>query len=129
MLLDLAVDGPDEGAEAELGTVGVEGAEAVEDGVDAAVVDHGEDGAGDRGPGVGAVVGLAVDAAATGDALPGGEAPAVAALEDVDDFIVVCLVVGYKDGFHCGWVKGYLAASWRWSLRRWFLMPRRAKTQ
>ena len=95
------LDVPDEGAEAELLCLEVEGVEGVEEGIDAGVVDDGEDGAVHRGPGVAAVVGVAADAAASLHLRKHAEAPAAAAVEERLDALFIRLVVGYKYGFQC----------------------------
>ena len=51
---DVALDVPDEGAEAELGGGFVHLTEFLEDGIHALVLYHGDDGGGQRWPGVGA---------------------------------------------------------------------------
>ena len=56
--------GPCEGAESEAGLGVIQGAEALQDGGQTVIGDDGDQGGGQRGPRVGAVVGLAAVAAA-----------------------------------------------------------------
>lgn len=120
--------GPDEGAEAKAGALVVEGLEGGQDGADTVVLDDGHYGSGQRGPCVAAVVGLAVDAAASGDLVPGCESAAVVAFEHFDYALAVSLVEGYEYAFHTFCIiLGFLFLAC--SLRRAFLMPLPANTQ
>ena len=51
-------------------------------------------------PRVGSVVGLAKVRAATADLIPAGETPLLKTVEDIDNLLVVCLIVGYEYCFH-----------------------------
>lgn len=97
---DGGFDGPDEGTEAETGFGLVEGPEVVEERVDAGVVDHGEHGLGQRGPGVGAQMGFAAMRAAPLHGAEGCVAAALTGVQDFDYMFVVGLVVGDEYGFH-----------------------------
>ena len=99
--LDGVFDVPDEGAEAEEGTVFIEFAKASEEGFYLAVFDHCEDCLGECGPGVGTVVGLAVGRASPLHGAEAREAAAVQARQRVDDGLVDGLVVCYEYRFHC----------------------------
>ena len=90
------LDGPDEGPEAEEGLVFVELAESAEEGFHLVVFHDGEDGLGQAGPGVGAVVGLTGLASASLHVAEGCEAATVGTGEGVDDELVVGLVVCYE---------------------------------
>ena len=94
------LDGPDEGPEAEEGLVFVELAESAEEGFHLMVFHDGEDGLGEAGPGVGAVVGLTGLASASLHVAEGREATTVETCEGVDDFFMMGLVVGYEYRFH-----------------------------
>lgn len=93
-------DGPDEGAQAQARLRLVEGSQALQQGVDARVVDHGQHRFGQRGPGVGAQMRLAAVGAAPLHSAEGRVAATLTGVQNFDYMFVVGLVVGNEYGFH-----------------------------
>ena len=127
---DHLLDIPDKCAQTELGSFVVELTQTRQHCFHTTVFNNREDCRGHGRPGVRAVVRLAVDTSAPCNLSPCRETAAVGPFEHLDDALVVCLIKGYEYGFHTdAYLVDLAARSALRCFRRWFLIPRDAKTQ
>ena len=101
VLLYHLLDIPYEGADTYLFVAFVQFADGEEEVIHLAVVDNGEDGVVELGPGVGSAVGISVVVATALHVLPEGESTDAEGVEHILGTFVVGLVVDDEDTFHC----------------------------
>lgn len=104
---DGALHREDEGAKSQFGGRQVHLVQFVEDDIHAVLIDHGQDGRGNRGPGMGSVVRFAGLATASLHLSPTGEATAVEQMQHLNNSVIVSLIKGYKYRFHCSLFLGF----------------------